>query len=300
MSNGGIVSLNYSLLETRSDQKMSEFDVPIQAVAIPQSLRMTISKDEAESGPVTARSSGWVGRPLSRCLESKAASMVIMLALMVLAVSGHSVATLTADNAMLAALSICLSIVSISLVVTPTSKEVIVETGFAYTLCIRGHQYTSPDEPVHVMDEDIPQRFINGSDGDVKEARRRWDVTRYWREQEGVNNVLQEPQPHFFIIRSLFPHYVNCLSTMYYKDTHTDENCSMRGAVRMAMLCGSSALVSLTCRRSRLVELPWTRFSDTGSSLPSTSGRSYRRMRSQRASRILISYIFIIKLCICG
>lgn len=41
----------------------------------------------------------------------------------------------------------------------------------------------------------------------MKEARRRWDITRHWRETEGVNNILREPQPHFQLIRSMYPHY---------------------------------------------------------------------------------------------
>jgi hypothetical protein len=57
------------------------------------------------------------------------------------------------------------------------------------------------------MDDEIPQRFINGCEGDLKEARRRWDLTRHWREVEGVNTILQEPQPFFFTIRSHYPHY---------------------------------------------------------------------------------------------
>lgn len=71
-------------------------------------------------------------------------------------------------------------------------------------------------------------RFIVGCEGDVKEARRRWDITRKWRETEvgliekiesidyrsyfdlikqNLANILQEPQPHFFTIKKYLPHY---------------------------------------------------------------------------------------------
>jgi hypothetical protein len=43
----------------------------------------------------------------------------------------------------------------------------------------------------------------------MKEARRRWDITRHWRESEGVNHILEEPQPHFSLIKSMYPHF-NC------------------------------------------------------------------------------------------
>jgi len=61
---------------------------------------------------------------------------------------------------------------------------------------------------VKVQDEDIPQRFLNGCDQDVKEARRRWDITRKWREEDGINNILNEPQPHFHTIKTMYPHYI--------------------------------------------------------------------------------------------
>lgn len=41
----------------------------------------------------------------------------------------------------------------------------------------------------------------------MKEARRRWDITRHWREAEGANTILQEPQPYFNLIKQMYPHY---------------------------------------------------------------------------------------------
>lgn len=54
--------------------------------------------------------------------------------------------------------------------------------------------------------------YFHGShscNGDLKEARRRWDITRHWREAEGINGILQEPQPNFSLIKSMYPHF-NC------------------------------------------------------------------------------------------
>lgn len=56
-------------------------------------------------------------------------------------------------------------------------------------------------------EDEIPKRFINGCDGDLKEARRRWEITRDWREKEGVDTVVEEPQPHFDIIKEHYPFY---------------------------------------------------------------------------------------------
>lgn len=79
-----------------------------------------------------------------------------------------------------------------------------------HNLCIYllEHQYISPDDPVKEPEEEIPQRFIVGCDGDLREARRRWDLTRKWREAEGINTILQEPQPYFTTIKTLWPHYI--------------------------------------------------------------------------------------------
>lgn len=88
-----------------------------------------------------------------------------------------------------------------------TAKE---DDVVAYNLCVYllEHQYISPDDPVKEPEEEIPQRFIVGCDGDLREARRRWDLTRKWRESEGINTILQEPQPYFTTIKTLWPHYI--------------------------------------------------------------------------------------------
>jgi hypothetical protein len=58
--------------------------------------------------------------------------------------------------------------------------------GISVRLIIHSHTFTSPDAPVNEPDNDIPQRFIDGCDGDMDEARKRWDLTRHWRETEGT------------------------------------------------------------------------------------------------------------------
>ena len=60
----------------------------------------------------------------------------------------------------------------------------------------------------------IPERFIigckKGNDNvkeDLKEARRRWDITREWRERERVHQVTDEKQDNFFLIKEHYPFY---------------------------------------------------------------------------------------------
>lgn len=55
-----------------------------------------------------------------------------------------------------------------------------------------------------------PHRFVDFKDacyGDIHAAEKRWNVTKQWRQDEGVDNILLEPQPHFFTIKAMYPHY---------------------------------------------------------------------------------------------
>ena len=39
------------------------------------------------------------------------------------------------------------------------------------------------------------------------EARRRWDITRSWREEYDVDRILEKPHPHFDTIKRHWPHF---------------------------------------------------------------------------------------------
>jgi hypothetical protein len=53
----------------------------------------------------------------------------------------------------------------------------------------------------------IPPKFIDGCQGDMVEARRRWDITRSWREEFDVDSILSKPHPKFDIIKKHWPHF---------------------------------------------------------------------------------------------
>mmetsp|Transcript_8281 Transcript_8281/g.10893 ORF Transcript_8281/g.10893 Transcript_8281/m.10893 type:complete len:950 (+) Transcript_8281:99-2948(+) len=54
----------------------------------------------------------------------------------------------------------------------------------------------------------VPGRYLRGCDNDLEEAQRRWALTVEWREANNVDNILEEPQPYFFIIKKHYPHFV--------------------------------------------------------------------------------------------
>jgi hypothetical protein len=85
------------------------------------------------------------------------------------------------------------------------------QTGDNFHLTIIEHQYTSPDAPVKAPEDEIPIRFLNGCDQDIREARRRWDITRKWREENvRIFNLL----PRMCIIEVLY--IVNMLLVTFY------------------------------------------------------------------------------------
>ncbi|KAF1788692.1 Tubulin--tyrosine ligase-like protein 12 [Phytophthora cactorum] len=53
----------------------------------------------------------------------------------------------------------------------------------------------------------VPMRFINAEKGDEAKALERYNETTEWRREEGVDSLLEEPSPHFKIIKENYPHY---------------------------------------------------------------------------------------------
>jgi hypothetical protein len=53
----------------------------------------------------------------------------------------------------------------------------------------------------------VDQAFLDACDGDVEIAEARWLATCEWRQAEGINASLEEPQPHFHAIKAHYPHF---------------------------------------------------------------------------------------------
>ncbi|KAG7383346.1 hypothetical protein PHYPSEUDO_003726 [Phytophthora pseudosyringae] len=53
----------------------------------------------------------------------------------------------------------------------------------------------------------VPMRFILAEKGDETKALERYNETTEWRSEEGVDHLLEEPSPHFKIIKENYPHY---------------------------------------------------------------------------------------------
>ena len=55
----------------------------------------------------------------------------------------------------------------------------------------------------------IPSRYIRGCAGDIDEAGRRWRETLIWRRENGIDDILYEPQPNFRLIKECYPHFLH-------------------------------------------------------------------------------------------
>ena len=53
----------------------------------------------------------------------------------------------------------------------------------------------------------VGRKFIVGSNGDMREARKKWRASQRWRAHYGTDGILQEPHPKFRAIKKAYPHF---------------------------------------------------------------------------------------------
>jgi hypothetical protein len=67
---------------------------------------------------------------------------------------------------------------------------------------------------VSTQEVQVPVRYLRGCGNDSIEALRRWKLTLSWRKEYEVDNILNEPQPHFALIKQCYPHYIHGRSNL--------------------------------------------------------------------------------------
>jgi len=69
----------------------------------------------------------------------------------------------------------------------------------------------TPSPPIHIashVSKDTPPfRFIRATKGDIAAAKIRWNETLKWREELGMDTILNEPHPKLSLIKENYPHY---------------------------------------------------------------------------------------------
>ena len=175
------------------------------------------------------RMSLWVIDVCRETLKHNGDNITLMIAIMTCAITIASIGSITVNNSLLylfcmmlsgsvvgQALMRAVNVVDIernlennnSINSSSVGLSSVPNSGaYSFHLILVGHSFTSPEEPVMQTHDSIPERFIRACDGDMEQARKRWETTRHWRETEGVNTLLLEPQPHFHHIKNFYPHY---------------------------------------------------------------------------------------------
>lgn len=234
LSNGGTLTISQEVLLMKSDMG-ADFEAPVQNVLLATSLKIRLQVEEhGISGSGGVSSTSKVSIPLLSpiidfilrvCESNGRTTTLLILILVVILMSTRSVVSFLHTQGHITISTGILLLFSLSLAIG-TARELSMQkkpngrtsleheggaaTGGGTTLCIflMEHQYISPDAPVKDPEDEIPQRFINAENGDLREARRRWDATRKFREENNVDDILTVEQPHFFTMKELWPHYV--------------------------------------------------------------------------------------------
>jgi len=147
-------------------------------------------------------------------------TVTLVLSLMALLVGAYSIGNLGPDTALLFLFCLLLALHGIYQLLrrAESAHESGTLTGRTFRVVLHEHSFASvdgagvtEDDPVSSEKGDgedvIPKRFIDGCEGNMTEARRRWDITRNWRLAEKVDDILGEKQPFYHKIKEYYPHH---------------------------------------------------------------------------------------------
>lgn len=57
------------------------------------------------------------------------------------------------------------------------------------------------------LPDGLPIRYLEAEENDVELAIERWNATNEWREENGVNDILSQPHPHFQLMKDHIRHF---------------------------------------------------------------------------------------------
>ncbi|TMW55717.1 hypothetical protein Poli38472_010599 [Pythium oligandrum] len=67
----------------------------------------------------------------------------------------------------------------------------------------------SDDDDLAPHDEYVDPRFIEGCNGDIEDAKRRYAETMQWRREKDIDNLLLRSQPHFSAMKASYTHFIH-------------------------------------------------------------------------------------------
>jgi hypothetical protein len=179
-SNGGSVYISYEMMLLKSEDGI-DFEASVQSVPLASSLRLSLRKSLSSTSKEDLSSPKKVSMLtklfrrivefLSTTAKNQTRSMTMVLSVMVLLVGISSIPYLNQDTSLFFLFAAILSCHSIRRLFLDTSVDSSDDTGGLYiALILHWHAFTSNDEPISLQDDEIPKRFIDGCEGDLKEV----------------------------------------------------------------------------------------------------------------------------------
>ena len=198
-TNGGTVSLSFEMMSLKSEED-TDFETSVQSVPLASCLRISVRRRnlyDKKDGFFISPDSNIIARIIGKLLtflsivsKHQNNAMTLVLSIMVILVGSASIPYLSPDTSLLFVFAIVLSchgIIRMFIEVSNNSElglgissENGRNSGYLFSLIIHGHTFTSPDAPITQVDDEIPKRFIDGCEGDLKEARRRCIITFFY------------------------------------------------------------------------------------------------------------------------
>lgn len=72
-----------------------------------------------------------------------------------------------------------------------------------------GSSAGSGDASELLPDDELDSRFLEGCNGDVEDAKRRYVKTMAWRKEHAIDAIFLRPAPHFDVMKESFVHYTH-------------------------------------------------------------------------------------------
>jgi hypothetical protein len=194
-------------------------DLPVEGVPIAATIRLAVSLPPRADSDLSGRNPPtYLEFLLAQLFMDKDSLLVVLLSVLTAAVCLCSLTDILRGKvskqelmsypSMLYGISAVLSIASARVTVkklgSPKAIRQKKDETFSLNIILYGHAFARADT---VGEEALPERFVNGCDGDQKEARRRWNQTKRWREEAGADDIIFEYQEHFSVMKNLYPHY---------------------------------------------------------------------------------------------
>jgi hypothetical protein len=170
-SNGGIVRLLYDTIINKA-QESQECEYSVQNVTLASSLKITLAVDNVIMGGGGSKCLRKSGPPttmdmiidMANTLSSERNTAInLVLSMMVLVVAMCSLRSVGIDTTLLFLFATLLSLYNCKNILQRVyAGESDAHKKVSIRIILNGHTFTSPDAPVKEVDDEIPQRFIDG------------------------------------------------------------------------------------------------------------------------------------------